>query len=287
MPQVVQSLINGRSVGSNLPKIIKVYPGNGQPIAEIEPATDAMLDEAVAAAVEAQKVWYAMESFTRGRILVKAAELMRENLEELSKLEVQDVGKAYNEAFSADVISGADALEYFGSLCQTNRGEMFRYDNVVAYTEKVPIGVCAGIGAWNFPAQIACWKAAPALAAGNAFILKPSELTPLVNHKIADILKEAGVPDGLFQIIHGDYNIGRSICAHEGIGKISLTGGVATGKLIMQQSASTLKKVTLELGGKSPLIGNCLPQYASSFHHLNLSSTSTTYSFIYTFITFM
>ena len=102
--------------------------------------------------------------------------------------------------------------------------------------------------------QIACWKSAPALAAGNAFILKPSEMTPLVAHKVADILSEAGLPDGLFQIIHGTQEIGRAICEHPGIAKISLTGGVATGKLIMSQSASTLKKITLELGGKSPLL---------------------------------
>ena len=94
----------------------------------------------------------------------------------------------------------------------------------------------------------------PALTAGNAFILKPSEMTPLVAHKVADILSEAGLPDGLFQIIHGTHEIGRAICEHPGIAKVSLTGGVATGKLIMSQSASTLKKITLELGGKSPLL---------------------------------
>ena len=101
--------------------------------------------------------------------------------------------------------------------------------------------------------QIACWKSAPALAAGNAFILKPSEMTPLVAHKVADILSEAGL-DGLFQIVHGTHEIGQAICEHPGIAKVSLTGGVATGKLIMSQSASTLKKITLELGGKSPLL---------------------------------
>ena len=131
---------------------------------------------------------------------------------------------------------------------------MHRYADAIAYCERVPLGVCAGIGAWNYPVQIACWKAAPALAAGNAFILKPSELTPLTAHLVAEILADAGLPDGLFQILHGDYQMGRAICAHPGIAKISLTGGVETGRLIMAQSAETLKKVTLELGGKSPLI---------------------------------
>jgi hypothetical protein len=95
--------------------------------------------------------------------------------------------------------------------------------------------------------QIACWKSAPALAAGNAFILKPSEMTPLVAHKVADILSEAGLPDGLFQIVHGTHEIGQAVCEQPGIAKVSLTGGVATGKLIMSQSASTLKKSRLSL----------------------------------------
>jgi betaine-aldehyde dehydrogenase len=119
---------------------------------------------------------------------------------------------------------------------------------------RVPLGVCAGIGAWNYPVQVACWKAAPALAAGNAFILKPSEETPLTANVLADLFNVAGLPQGLFQVVHGDHEIGQAICAHPQISKISLTGGVDTGKLIMAQSAQTLKKVTLELGGKAPLL---------------------------------
>jgi betaine-aldehyde dehydrogenase len=118
----------------------------------------------------------------------------------------------------------------------------------------VPLGVCAGIGAWNYPIQVASWKAAPALAAGNAFILKPSEETPLTANALAAICREAGMPDGLFQVLHGDHVIGQAICAHRGIAKVSLTGGVDTGKLIVAQSAASLKKVTLELGGKAPLL---------------------------------
>jgi betaine-aldehyde dehydrogenase len=145
-------------------------------------------------------------------------------------------------------------MAYFAALAQTESGDMHRYPDAIAYSERIPLGICAGIGAWNYPVQIACWKSAPALAAGNAFILKPSELTPLTAHMVADLLAEAGLPDGLFQILHGDYRIGRALCAHPGIAKISLTGGVETGRLIMEQSATTLKKVTLELGGKSPLL---------------------------------
>ena len=252
--QLCQSIIGGHAVPSSLDPIDKFYPATGEIIAQIEPATEAMLDQAVAIASEAQREWALRDNQERGRILHRAAALLRDANDELSRLEVQDVGKLFSEAVSGDVPSGADAMEYFGSAVQTMTGDMHRYGDAIAYTERVPLGVCAGIGAWNYPAQIACWKAAPALAAGNAFILKPSEMTPLVGHLIADLLREAGLPDGLFQILHGDYRVGRAICAHPGIAKISLTGGVETGKLIMAQSAESLKKVTLELGGKSSLI---------------------------------
>ena len=251
---ICRSLIGGQPVGSSQPPIDKVYPATGEVIARIEPADAAMLNQAVAIAAEAQKDWAARSGADRSAVLNRAAQLLRDRNDALSRLEVQDVGKCYGEAVSADVPSGADAMAYFAALAATETGDMHRYPDAIAYTERVPLGVCAGIGAWNYPVQIACWKAAPALAAGNAFILKPSEMTPLTSHMVADALKDAGLPDGLFQILHGDYNIGRAICEHPGIAKISLTGGVDPGRLIMAQSAATLKKVTLELGGKSPLL---------------------------------
>ena len=252
--QICQSYIGGKSWPSSQPPIDKFYAATGELIAQVEPATAKMLDEAVAIASEAQRGWTALEAGQRGEILQRAATLMRTHNAELAHLEVMDVGKCFGEAVSADVPSGPDALAYFAALAQTGTGDMHRFGDAIAYSERVPLGVCAGIGAWNYPVQIACWKAAPALAAGNAFILKPSEMTPLSGNRIAELFAEAGLPTGLFQVIHGDYHIGRAICEHPGIAKISLTGGVETGKLIMAQSAQSLKKVTLELGGKSPLI---------------------------------
>jgi betaine-aldehyde dehydrogenase len=252
--QICQSYIGGKSWPSSQPPIDKFYAATGEVIAQVEPATAEMLDEAVTIASEAQRGWAALEAGQRGEILQRAATLMRTHNDELARLEVMDVGKCFGEAVSADVPSGPDALAYFAALAQTGTGDMHRFGDAIAYSERVPLGVCAGIGAWNYPVQIACWKAAPALAAGNAFILKPSEMTPLSGNRIAELFAEAGLPTGLFQVIHGDYHIGRAICEHPGIAKISLTGGVETGKLIMAQSAQSLKKVTLELGGKSPLI---------------------------------
>ena len=252
--EVCKSLVGGRPVAGAMPSIDKRYPATGEVIARIEPADQTILDQAVEVAAAAQREWGARSSSDRAAILQKAADGLRAHNDALSRLEVRDVGKSFAEAVSADVPSGADAMAFFASMAMTEAGDMHRYADAIAYCERVPLGVCAGIGAWNYPVQIACWKAAPALAAGNAFILKPSELTPLTAHLVAEILADAGLPDGLFQILHGDYQMGRAICAHPGIAKISLTGGVETGRLIMAQSAETLKKVTLELGGKSPLI---------------------------------
>ncbi len=122
------------------------------------------------------------------------------------------------------------------------------------YTRREPLGVVAGIGAWNYPLQIACWKAAPALACGNAMIFKPAELTPLSAVKLAEIFTEAGLPDGVFNVVHGFADTGRLLTRHAEIAKVSLTGEVGTGKAVMADAAATLKHVTLELGGKSPLI---------------------------------
>ncbi len=252
--EVCKSLVGGRPVAGAMPSIDKRYPATGEVIARIEPADQTILYQAVEVAAAAQREWGARSGSDRAAILQKAADGLRAHNDALSRLEVRDVGKSFAEAVSADVPSGADAMAFFASMAMTEAGDMHRYADAIAYCERVPLGVCAGIGAWNYPVQIACWKAAPALAAGNAFILKPSELTPLTAHLVAKILADAGLPEGLFQILHGDYQMGRAICAHPGIAKISLTGGVETGRLIMAQSAETLKKVTLELGGKSPLI---------------------------------
>ena len=252
--KIIRSIIHGHEVTSSLPVFDKIYPASGEVIAKIEPASPPMLDEAVEYAREAQKKWAALAGHERGRILQNIAQTLRDHNEALSALEVRDVGKLYSEAVSADVPSGAEAFEFFAALAATYHGTSHKWSDAIGYTMRVPLGVCAGIGAWNYPVQVACWKAAPALAAGNAFILKPSEETPLTANMLADLFKIAGLPDGLFQVIHGDHHIGQAICAHPDIAKISLTGGVDTGKLILAQSAQTLKKVTLELGGKAPLL---------------------------------
>ncbi len=252
--QIIHSIIAGKPVESPLPMFDKIYPATGEVIAQIEPATPDMLDSAIEHARIAQQEWAGRPAYERARILNAIARLMADNNARLAEAEVQDVGKLYSEAVSGDVPSGAEAFEYFASLCASYHGTSHKWGDQIAYTMRVPLGICAGIGAWNYPVQVACWKAAPALAAGNAFILKPSEETPLTANLLAEIFAEAGLPEGLFSVLHGDHVIGKAICEHPKIAKISLTGGVDTGRLIMAQSAQSLKKVTLELGGKAPLL---------------------------------
>ena len=229
-------------------------PATGEILREVQQGSDADVDTAVRSARAGFELWRTLTGAQRGRILTDAARLLRARNDELAALEVADTGKPIAEAISVDVLSGADCLEYFGGLAATIHGEHVDLGGSWAYTRREPLGVCAGIGAWNYPLQIACWKSAPALAAGNAMVFKPAELTPLTAAKLAEIYTEVGLPDGVFNVVQGDARVGKALCAHPGVAKVSITGEVATGRAVMVQSAETLKHVTLELGGKSPLI---------------------------------
>ncbi|MEM8665308.1 MAG: betaine-aldehyde dehydrogenase, partial [Pseudomonadota bacterium] len=190
----------------------------------------------------------------RGRVLMRAAAILRERNRDLSELETLDTGKALQETLVADAASAADALEWFGGLAAGIGGEMIPLGADFAYTRREPLGVCAGIGAWNYPIQIAAWKAAPALACGNAMVFKPSEMTPLSALKLAEIFVEAGLPAGLFSVVQGRGEVGGALSAHPGVAKVSMTGSVATGRKVYGAAADGLRHVTLELGGKSPLV---------------------------------
>ena len=230
------------------------YPASGETIATLHAATTDLVDEAVAAARAAQPAWAKMTGVERGRILRKAADIIRERNAEISRIETLDTGKAIQETLVADAASAADCLEYFGGIAGGITGETADLGGDFVYTRREPLGVCAGIGAWNYPMQIAAWKAAPALAAGNAFIFKPSEMTPLTALILAEILTEAGLPAGIFNVVQGFGDIGAHLASHPGIDKISLTGSVPTGEKVMGAAAPTLKNVTMELGGKSPIL---------------------------------
>jgi betaine-aldehyde dehydrogenase len=178
-----------------------VDPATGEVICAIQIAGAKDVDRAVASSQAGFEVWSAMTGAERGRILNKAAGLLRQRNDELAKLEVLDSGKPIQEAEAVDVASGADCVEYYAGLAATIHGEHYELANAFAYTRREPLGVCAGIGAWNYPIQIACWKSAPALACGNSMIFKPAELTPLTAIKLAEIYNEAGLPDGVFNVV--------------------------------------------------------------------------------------
>ena len=230
-------------------------PATGERLATIRIDGPTDIDRAVARAAEAQKQWGRMPGVERGRILHRAAALLVERNDELAQLEARDTGKPIQETIAVDVISGADCVEYYAGLARTIAGEHFDLGpGAFGYTRREPLGVVAGIGAWNYPIQIACWKSAPALACGNAMIFKPAELTPLTAIELEKIYREAGLPEGVFQVVQGKGDTGRLLSLHPGITKMSLTGEVATGRKVMVDAAGTLKQVTLELGGKSALI---------------------------------
>lgn len=232
-----------------------IFPATGEVIARLHAATPAIVERAIASAKRAQKEWAAMSPMARGRILKRAADIMRERNDALSTLETLDTGKPIQETIVADPTSGADAFEFFGGIAPAAlNGDYIPLGGDFAYTKRVPLGVCVGIGAWNYPQQIACWKAAPALVAGNAMVFKPSENTPLGALKIAEILIEAGLPKGLFNVIQGDRDTGPLLVNHPEVAKVSLTGSVPTGRKVAAAAAGHLKHVTMELGGKSPLI---------------------------------
>ncbi|WP_346838689.1 betaine-aldehyde dehydrogenase [Microbulbifer sp. SAOS-129_SWC] len=229
-------------------------PATGAVICRVARASAADVDKAVAAAELGQAEWAAMSGAERGRILQRTAELLRAHCDEVARLESLDGGKPIAETPEADVGSAADCLEFFAGQASSLQGEYQLVPGGFFYTRPEPLGICAGIGAWNYPVQIAAWKSAPALAAGNAMIFKPAELTPLSALRLAELFKEAGLPDGVFNVVQGFAETGQALTAHPRIAKVSLTGEVGTGKAVMRAAADTLKGVTLELGGKSPLI---------------------------------
>lgn len=234
--------------------IDSIFPATGAPVARVYSATPEVVEAAVAAAQAAQPAWAALTGTERGRILRRAADIIRQRNRELSVLETMDTGKPLQETLVADATSGADALEYFGGIAASLGGEHLQLGGDFVYTMREPLGVCVGIGAWNYPTQIACWKAAPALACGNTMVFKPSETTPLCALKLAEILHEAGAPPGVFNVVQGRGEVGAALIGDHRVAKVSLTGSVPTGRKVYGAAAEGLKHATLELGGKSPMI---------------------------------
>ncbi|MCF2916586.1 betaine-aldehyde dehydrogenase [Pseudoalteromonas sp. Cn5-37] len=252
---VYENFINGHFLKNQTGDTFAVKnPATDEVIYHVEIADEFIQNAAIESAKQGFAAWSAMTPIERSRILLKAVAILRERNDELAKVEVLDTGKPWQEAECVDVETGADVIEYFAGLAPAQVGQQQMVGNDFYYTRKEPLGICAGIGAWNYPLQIACWKSGPALAAGNSVIFKPSEETPLGAIKLAEIFIEAGVPAGVFNVVQGAAEVGQWLTANPNIEKVSFTGEVGTGKKVMASAAGSLKDVTMELGGKSPLL---------------------------------
>ncbi|KAK7944804.1 hypothetical protein WMY93_000532 [Mugilogobius chulae] len=223
-------------------------PATGRVLCQLDPCGAEDINEAVNNAKSAFNLWSKMSGMERARILIETAHIIESRREEIAQMEVVNNGKSITEA-RLDVDSARLCIEYYAGLASTLSGQHVQLPGgSFAYTRREPLGVCAGIGAWNYPFQIAAWKSAPALACGNAMIFKPSPLTPVTAVLLAEIYVQAGAPQGLFNIVQGGQETGRLLCQHPDIAKVSFTGSVPTGKKIMEMASQGVKPVTLELG---------------------------------------
>ncbi len=248
-----QLFINGQFVNAESGETLATLnPHDNSIITEVALAGKADVDKAVAAAEKALPAWSRMAAMDRGRILLKLADLIEANAEELARLESLDTGHPIRDSRMLDVPRTAVTYRYFGGMADKFQGEQIPVEaGFLNYTLREPVGVVGQVVPWNFPLMFTSWKMAPALAAGNCVVMKPAEITPLSSLKIAELMAEAGMPDGVVNILPGLGAVaGQYIAEHDRIAKVAFTGSTATGRRIVQASAGNLKKVQLELGGK-------------------------------------
>ncbi|XP_041848520.1 4-trimethylaminobutyraldehyde dehydrogenase B [Melanotaenia boesemani] len=245
---------NRRAIEGKCEKESVYEPATGRVLCQLEPCGAVEVDQAVKAAMSAFDHWSRMSGMERARVMIEAAHIIESKREEIAEMEVVNNGKSITEA-RLDVDSARLCIEYYAGLASTLAGQHVQLPGgSFAYTRREPLGVCVGIGAWNYPFQIAAWKSAPALACGNSMVFKPSPVTPVTAVLLAEIYAKAGAPEGLYNVVQGSQLTGSLLCHHPDVAKVSFTGSVPTGKKIMEMASKGVKPVTLELGGKSPLI---------------------------------
>jgi acyl-CoA reductase-like NAD-dependent aldehyde dehydrogenase len=228
-----------------------VNPATEEPIAELEQAGVEEADAAVARAKVAFPAWRAVTPSDRARLLRRLAGLVEENGEELARIETRNVGKPISDS-RGEVGMVADVFHFYAGAVDKHHGETIPVAGGVDLTFREPLGVVGLIVPWNFPLNISSWKLGPALACGNTVVLKPAELTPLSALRLAELALEAGIPEGVVNVIAGKGSIvGRRLVEHPDVAKIGFTGSTEVGRSVMEGAAATIKRVTLELGGKS------------------------------------
>jgi len=237
-----------------------INPATGEVLTHIAEASATDVDHAVTAARAAfektgKGAWRSISASERGRLLWKLADLVERNIEEVAELETLDNGKPIFESRYVDMPMVIDVFRYYAGWATKIHGETVNtLDNAFTYTLREPVGVVGAIVAWNFPLLLASWKLGPALACGNTVVLKPAEQTPLTAQRLGELAAEAGFPAGVLNIVTGGPETGKALVAHPGVDKVAFTGSTVVGKEIMRSAADTLKRLTLELGGKSPNI---------------------------------
>ena len=245
--------IGGEFIDGDAGGTIEVLnPHDNSPITEVAEAREADVDKAVAAAAEAFPAWRRMAAMDRGRLLLKLADAIEANADELTRLESIDTGHPLRDTRFLDVPRTAVTYRYFGGMADKFEGSVVPVEEgFLNYLLREPVGVVGQIVPWNFPLMFTSWKMGPALAAGNCVVLKPAELTPLSTLRIAELMREVGFPPGVVNIVPGYGPIaGQRLADHPDIHKLAFTGSTAVGRKIVESSAGNLKKLQLELGGK-------------------------------------
>ncbi len=251
-------LIGGQWIDGSK-KFDTINPATGEVLTQIVEASAEDVDRAVAAARRAFEdrsgPWRKFSASERGRLIWRLADLVEKNIDELAELETLDNGKPIFESRYVDMPMVIDVLRYYAGWATKIHGETINTtETAFTYTLREPVGVVGMIVPWNFPLLLASWKVGPALACGNTIVWKPASLTSLTTLRFGELAVEAGVPAGVLNIVTGGSEIGRAMVRHQGIDKIAFTGSTSVGKEIMRSAADTMKRVTLELGGKSPNI---------------------------------
>ncbi|KAI5460506.1 aldehyde dehydrogenase domain-containing protein [Mariannaea sp. PMI_226] len=239
-------------------KIASINPTNEQEIVSVYAGSAEDVDKAVRAARSALRnpTWRDLSASDRGKLMNRLADLVDEHREVLATIETWDNGKPYQVALNEDCVEVAETLRYYAGFADKVFGQVIETTgDKFAYTVREPVGVCGQIIPWNYPLAMAAWKLGPALACGNTVILKPAEQTPLSILYLANLVVKAGFPPGVVNIVNGLGTVaGAALSSHTGVDKIAFTGSTATAKHIMKMAANNLKNITLETGGKSPLI---------------------------------
>lgn len=258
LSRAAESIVVGGKPGpASDGRLIETHdPATGEVVASIAAGGAADVDRAVGSATRAAGSWQVLSAAARARALYDVASLIEEHADELATLETLDNGKPLTESMFLDVGIAAEIWRYYAGWCTKIGGQTLPVSppvgNSFAYTRREPLGVVGLIVPWNFPLLIASWKMAPALAAGNTVVLKPSEMTSLSALRLVELIIEAGLPPGVVNLVTGyGHEAGQALIEHPGVAKISFTGSTQTGQKIVTASAASLKKLTLELGGKS------------------------------------